>query len=509
MTKPHRTVGIDFGTSTSLAAEGIPFRPTAVVPLGVATSAMPSWVGVTDLGLISGEAAQSLPLALVARSVKRAVTRGWATVSLEGDPDRTIDADHAISAVLREIGTRARNRGLVLDSGSIRLGCPAMWNAPRRQRLLNLAQGAGIPVGDHTLIDEPIAAGVAWIARRVHDFHEEVRGRVLVFDMGGGTLDVALLDVEATPGRTPEISVLASAGRDEAGDELDRSIERDLVAMLGDMGVDVEGHEDGTLNATILQEARRAKEMLSSQHDVVVAPRHPTVALPHVTYTREQLEVAFEGQLRNAYGLVEACLRESLLTHVENVGPVGARRKSLADLAPEVDYVVLVGGMSQIPVVQRRLGETFPGAQLYTDVGVRSEEAIVAGLADTAAYDRINLHRPGFDFVLEWDGQPGQLLYEAYSPFYESWEAMQRTVLYYERRLPARELPAGGTGALRIRTTSGGEVALQIEGTQTPGLPVPFGRSEVMLRIYPNGHIIFIDGKGHQHQLRVARPPRQ
>jgi molecular chaperone DnaK (HSP70) len=507
MAADGRTVGIDFGTSTSLIAEGIPRRRTSVVPLGRATRAMPSWVGVTEGGLVSGEAAQDLPLTHIARSVKRAITRRWNTVALEADSDRTIDADEAIQAVLREAATRARSRGVVLAENAIRLGCPAMWNSEQRNRLLGLTRDAGIPVTDHTLVDEPIAAGVAWVAHRVDAFGDKLKGRLLVFDMGGGTLDVALLDVEAGPRTTPEISVLASSGRDEAGDLLDEAIAADVAQIYADKGIGIDGGDDRTLPAILLQEARRAKEMLSQSHEVMVAPRHPTITLPQVPYSREQLEVAFADQMTRAEMLLEAVLRESLLTNEVNVGPIGARALPLSDLAHQVRYVLLVGGMSQIPVVGRRLGELFPQAEIYDDAGVAADEAIVAGLANTVAYERINLHRPGFDFVLEWPESPGLRLYEAFTPFYTWWEAMQRTTLYYEQRVRAGHVPSQGAGVLRIRSSGGSDIALRIDGKDHVGLPVQFGRAGVALRMYPNGRVLITDGLGRQQVLRINKWP--
>ena len=98
--------------------------------------------------------------------------------------------------------------------------------------MLGLAETAGFSVGPSTLIDEPIAAGLSWIGRRTQQreyFDEE---RVLVFDMGGGTLDVAVLDVTTGPLRDPEIYVLASDGLNEAGDVLDGMIVADLEIAL-------------------------------------------------------------------------------------------------------------------------------------------------------------------------------------------------------------------------------------------------------------------------------------
>jgi molecular chaperone DnaK (HSP70) len=510
MTASHRTVGLDFGTSTSLVAEGIPLRPALITPIGRSTSWLPSWVGVQDSGLVVGEDAQDLPLNKVARSVKRAITHNWSDIQLEGDKAKAVHADEAVEAILREIGIRARSRGVELTEDSVRLGCPAMWNGPQRNRLLHLARSAGLPVSDHTLVDEPVAAGVAWVTHRTIRHLEEIRGRLLVFDMGGGTLDIAVLDIDAEAGRPPEISVLASVGRDEAGDLLDQAIAEELTSMYAEQGISRES--GGLLDALVLQSARRAKEMLTHEYDVPVSVRHPEWSLPTLHYSRAQLEVAFQPQLQRAADLVWAAIREARMTHELGGGnPIAARRLTAAQLAQDIDYVLLVGGMSRIPLVSERMGQMFPGVQIYDNAGVAADEAIVAGLSDTAGYDKINLHRPGFSFVLEWpDG--GSLrkktLYGAYTPFYTPSQAMQRAALYYEWLDDGRQgIPERGEGLMRIESAEGGQVDLVVDGATAQGLAVPFGHKRIALRLFPNGRIVVSDGTNRQQEIRVKRWP--
>jgi hypothetical protein len=118
-------------------------------------------------------------------------------------------------------------------------------------------------------------------------------------------------------------------------------------------------------------------------------------------------------------------------------------------LAGDIDFVLLVGGMSRIPYVAQRLGAFFPTAAIFDDAGVPPEEAVVAGLCDPAGYDRITLHRPGFDLVL--DTSFGRVAaYEAYTPLYEPWQVYSgHSALGYERRLRAPEIPSHGFGTLR------------------------------------------------------------
>ena len=104
----------------------------------------------------------------------------------------------------------------------------------------------------------------------------DVVGKLLVVDMGGGTLDVALLDIHAELGLDPEISVLSSWGVDEAGDALDDAVAADLQTEdLADLGVDVDALAPGA----VLQAAREAKLHLTHDLDTVVAVRDPRVVV--------------------------------------------------------------------------------------------------------------------------------------------------------------------------------------------------------------------------------------
>lgn len=503
----HRSVGVDFGTSTSLVAEGSAGRQPRVFPIGATTSALPSLVGLDAAGvLVVGDAAADLAVDRVRRSVKRCITRRLHEVQL---PDGTgLDADEAICALLADIALRARVGGVDLSPESTRLGCPAMWDGDQRMRLLDLAEQAGLPVSDHTLIDEPVAAGVAWVNAQVQrtGARRTISGKLLVFDMGGGTLDVALLEVHAEPGEVAEISVLSSWGRDEAGDALDTSIASDLAVQLAEQGVDpdeVDAHGD-----LVLQAARQAKLQLSRQLETVVDIRSPRVRLPATSYTREQLDAAFADQLGRAEQLVWSVLRGARVTHQEVLSPAEIRALPQAVLARDVDHVLLVGGMSRIPAVTRMIERVLPGVDLHLTAST-ADEAIVAGLAETVAYDRINLHRPPLDFVLEYDegGQHRRVpVYEAYSPFYPPYFAMTRSILYHEWSPHLRDVPRQGTATLSIYTPGGELLPLRIDDTEGV-IQVRFGHRPPSVRIYPNGRVVVVDGRGRVTELLVPRWP--
>ncbi|WP_027860125.1 Hsp70 family protein [Marmoricola sp. URHB0036] len=503
-------VGVDFGTTTTLLAEGRAGRLPTVFPAGLrGTSYVPSLVGVAADGSIRvAEAASDLPPDRVRRSIKRAITHGETELSLA---DFTVSVEEGIRALLTELAVRARG-DVELQPGAVRLGCPAMWTGPQRKRLLDIARTSGLPVDDHTLVDEPVAAGVAWVNHRMTATRSAVKGQLLVFDMGGGTLDVAVLDVHAELGQVPEITVLSSWGVDEAGDALDDALARDLEGQLEEQGVVLGSlpNPDGVRSA-LRQAAIEAKERLSTALDTTVAVRFPGLDLPVLTLSREQLEVAFAPQLERARALVLIVMKGAQVTHEIAKSPAEIRAMQQSSLAQEVDYVLLAGGMGRVPAVAQLMGDIFPAAEISADAGVPSDEAIVAGLAETMSYERINLHRPPFHFVLEYQGEDGavahQSVYEAYSPFYAPHLALQRSVLYFEWRPGRNDLPRRGLGYLRVFTAGGEPVRIAIEGEEDHGLKVRFGNSPPAVLIYPNGRVLIIDGKGERTAFMVPRWP--
>lgn len=527
MTHTGLTVGIDFGTSTSLTAEASPGIRPDVVPMGDSTRWMPSVAAMRDGTLVAGEDALRRAPHEVIRSAKRAITRNKTSISVEtpGGPV-SVPADAAMRAILTELAMRARLENLpVGDPGVVRMGCPAMWNGDQRERLLRLAREAGIGVGVQTLVDEPIAAGLSFINHRVRMGEALDAERVLVFDMGGGTLDVAVLDVTANPGQDPAIFVLAANGLDEAGDALDDAIAADLEAKLLAKGIDVSDLPDPLLaRAYVRRAATEAKIALTDLPDASVTIDYRGADLPTLHYAREELDNALRPQMDRAAGLVWSTLRAAEVAYTRRdgtrVSAAELRRRTEAQLAAKVAHLVLVGGMSRVPGVATYLGRHFPAAKLHDHVGVPVEEAVVAGLAETTSYERVNLHRPGFDFVVEWGDSGGDVrretVYRAHTPFYEAWETTRRDHPRYEwptgrtavNSEARRSMPRAGTGLLRVVANDGSNIALQLrDGHEEPGIPFRFGHAAPRLVLSQDGGIVLFDGQGTDHRFRVDRWP--
>ena len=493
------TTAIDFGTTTSFVAKRNGYGPAMVVPLSPGTPWLNSVAAVDGTSLVIGQEDGYAPDQLI-RSVKRAITDRADTIAmgLDGEGEH-VNADTVIAAIFAEIRKRA---GHVLATGEVRLGCPAMWDGAQRKRLIRIAQSVGLSVTDATLIDEPVAAGLAWLAD--HDFTggEPVAGRVLVFDMGGGTLDVAVLDVA---GGTKEVSVLSSRGNPLAGDRLDEALSADLEAEAAARGVTIATlRQPAQARGLLARLAREAKVALSHQDlHTVVLPAVVFGRYCEIDYTRGQVEKAFHPLMTQAEQLVEEAVVEAQLKERFSDVPSFLPRAA----ASEIDYVLLIGGMSQIPYVRQRLAARFAKAAFVRQVD--PVEAVAKGLTDNTGYEHINLHRPAFDFVLEWDGgAQRRLLYEAYTPIYREWQAASgRARLNYERRGRGMRLPRAGRGHLRVVSPSGRPVRLAVDGTSIDKLPVRFGAHELVFKIYTDGQLLLTDGSGKQTAMRVDRWP--
>ncbi|WP_020523994.1 Hsp70 family protein [Catelliglobosispora koreensis] len=481
------TVAIDFGTTTSFVARRDDSGPATVLPLSPGTPYLPSVVAFDGAQLVVGDEDSFAPEQLI-RSVKRAITDRQQDI-VTGD-GVILNADEVIGAIFTEIRERA---GSALDDSEVRLGCPAMWDGQQRKRLIQIAKRAGLALTEATLVDEPVAAGLSWLA----DHPEPVSGRVLVFDMGGGTLDVAVLEISGK-----EVTVLSSRGNPVAGDKLDDTITADLKRRSG---VDFSSLRKPAQALGLLgRMAREAKIALSTQElHTVVLPAYVFGKFVEIDYTREEVEEAFHPLMVEAEQVIAEALLEAQLKERFSDAPRSGPARFLGN---DIDYVLLVGGMSQIPYVRQRLAARLPDV---TFVPADPVEAVVKGLTDNTGYERINLHRPAFDFILEWNGgSQRRLLYEAYTPLYQEWQAKSgRARLNYERRGRGLRLPRQGRGHLRVVSPTGKPVRLAVDGTDIDRLPVRFGHHELIFKIYCDGQLVLTDGMGKQTAMRVDRWP--
>src|ERR1700730_10348008 len=340
-----RIVGIDLGTTNSLVAYvegGIP----RVIPDAEGRTLLPSIVAWTPNGVVVGEAARRQLARNAARtvySVKRLMGRGYEDVKDElarlpfavtpqaevvsiRIGDREVTPPEVSAHVLRALKQRAEAHfGEPVEQAVITV--PAYFNDAQRPATKDAGRIAGLEV--LRIVNEPTAASLAYGLQKM------AQGVIAVYDLGGGTFDISILRA-----KDGVFEVLATNGNTHlGGDDFDRAMVHWLLADIqARHGVDLSGDAEATQELRLGAEA--AKCRLSFDERTVLTIPFERFAY-HRDITRGDLEAMVEP-------LVAATL--------------GPCRQALADAglgAPQVDEVVLVGGSTRMPLVQRRVGELF------------------------------------------------------------------------------------------------------------------------------------------------------
>lgn len=408
-----KMVGIDFGTSTTLIAVRDNQDSTPqILPIGRANPWMPSVVAQTSPILV-GESAIEADSQLQIRSIKSGLTRGQDWLD-----EQYLSLDHAqVKQYVVEILTEAKRRAEqvypnLFDDAKFFFGCPALWSFDNRRILANVANDLGMDVDVLDVLDEPVAAGVHWVKTAWATNKESVSGRTLVFDAGGGTLDVAL--IETSDNNSPEVSVLSANSLPKSGDDVDYSIVDYLRRRDDQLG------SDELTTKYLTDAARQLKEILSDE--IKASVQVDQLVGKVVTLSRQELEEVIEKQVQESMRIVDRVLVESDIRMSPNVAVAESRRR-LPEIAKTVKNVLLVGGLSQIPLFRKRLQEMFPLATVYSVAN--PQQAVAEGLTYADTVIHLNMPRPPLSFVI----RPGlssseDIIYEAFSEIVDPHSAM-------------------------------------------------------------------------------------
>jgi molecular chaperone DnaK len=363
-----KTIGIDLGTTNSCVAVMEGGEPT-VLENAEGGRTTPSVVAFTEsgerlVGTVAKRQAVMNPENTIF-SIKRFMGRKEAEVkeeetivpyAVEAGPNGDVRVDvrgkqyspPEISAmILQKLKADAEMKlGETVDSAVITV--PAYFNDDQRQATKDAGKIAGLEV--KRIINEPTAASLAYGLDK-----EEADHSILVFDLGGGTFDVSVLEIG-----DGVFEVKATAGDNHlGGDNWDKAIVEWLVAEFKrDQGVDLS--QDKNSLQRLYEAAEKAKIELSSTQET-------QINLPFIT--------AVEGQPKHLdLKLSRSKLNEltgDLLDRV--VGPV---KQALKDADTEVDHVVLVGGMTRMPAVREKVKE-LTGKEPHQ--GVNPDEVVAVG----------------------------------------------------------------------------------------------------------------------------------
>lgn len=373
-------VGIDLGTTNSLVAaleDGQPW----VIPDAGGELLLPSVVGLDAEGqLLVGAAARRQFAAAperTVRSIKRQMGSA-VTVALGESQHRPQE----ISAlILRTLKQRAEAvLGEAVEQAVITV--PAYFTDAQRQATKEAGEIAGLEVLQ--ILNEPTAAAL------VFDRRDDNSQRLLVYDLGGGTFDVSIVEITG-----PVTEVLASHGNNRlGGDDFDRRLQR-LLADRFEQDHGVALPAEPTLEARLLQAAERAKLQLSERNRVTVREAY----LHSQGDTPLHLDTELDREAFN--DLIQPLLRDTLTAIDRALADAGLQ-------AGDLDRVILVGGSTRIPLVQELVEQHLPGVALSSfepdrcvALGAALQAAVLNGQAvDTVLVD-VTPHSLGVATAME------------------------------------------------------------------------------------------------------------
>lgn len=357
---PAPAIGIDLGTTNSLAAfVGPDGRPVAI-PGPDGDPIVPSVVSFAENGgVLVGRAARRRAVddpRHTVFSVKRLMGKGIEDlteverrhcphefVPVEGKllRLRLRGREHTpqeISAmILREVADRASAK-LGEPVRKVVITVPAYFDESQKQATMAAGKIAGLEV--LRIVNEPTAASLAYGLDGLHD------GTIAVYDLGGGTFDVSILKIESGVFRVLSTNGNAALG----GDDFDRALAGAAVAELRAQGLAEEALRDPRLLQGLRQAAERAKIELTRSESAELFFEESALG---VRYRRALSRAEFESIVAPLVDLT-----------------FGPCRRALADagLEPQrIDEVVLVGGATYVPFVRRRVEEFF-GRKPHTEL---------------------------------------------------------------------------------------------------------------------------------------------
>lgn len=372
-----RAVGIDLGTTNSVVAVWENGRAT-VIPNAEGSRTTPSVVGYTEDGQrLVGQVARRQSIlnpAATIYSAKRFIGRKWGEVDEEskivsyrvqrGSGDavrfdirgRSVAPEEVSAQVLRKLAEDAsRYLGEKVKDAVITV--PAYFNDAQRQATKDAGEIAGLKV--LRIINEPTAAALAY------GLEKKKNETILVFDLGGGTFDVSILDVGDGVCEVRSTSGDTHLG----GDDFDKRLVDWLAdEFRKDVGIDL--RSDRQALQRLYEAAEKAKCELSTTMETQVnlpfitadatGPKHLVMKV-----TRGKFEDLTHDLVQRCRKPVEQALADARLT------------------AGDIDEVILVGGSTRIPAVQELVRNLTGGKQ--PNMSVNPDEVVAVGAAVQAA----------------------------------------------------------------------------------------------------------------------------
>ncbi len=344
------TIGIDLGTTFSAVAVLEGGKPT-IIPNSEGTRTTPSVVHIKDDEIIVGQIARNQAIIDPSRTI-RSIKRKMGT-------DEKVEIDgkeytpEQVSAMILQKLKRDAEAYLGQPVRNAVITVPAYFNDAQRQATKNAGEIAGLNV--LRIINEPTAAALAYGLDKQAQDHT-----ILVFDFGGGTFDVSILELG------DGIFEVKSTSGDNflGGDDVDQILIDHLAKNFkNSTGIDL--RKDATAVQRLKEAAEKAKIELSSKTKVEISIPFITADQHGPKHIKEELTRAkFEELIADILRRLEAPVKNALRD---------------AELTPaKINKVIFVGGSTRIPAVQELVRKL---TAKEGDKSVNPDEAVAVGAA--------------------------------------------------------------------------------------------------------------------------------
>ena len=352
-----RAVGIDLGTTNSAIAVLEGGEPT-IIPNAEGARTTPSVVAFSKTGeVLGGEIAKRQAVTNVDRtisSVKRHMGTDW-TTEIDG---KKYTAQEISARILMKLKADAEAYlGEPVTEAVITV--PAYFNDAQRQATKDAGQIAGLKV--ERIVNEPTAAALAYGLEKGKE--DEL---ILVFDLGGGTFDVSLLEVGKDDDGFSTIQVRATSGDNNlGGDDWDQRIVNWLIDRVkAKTGADLS--KDAVALQRLKEAAEQAKKELSSATSTNISLQY--------------LSMTADGPIHLDESLTRAKFEELTSDLLERTKkPFRDVMAEAGVTVSEIDHVVLVGGSTRMPAVTEVVKELTGGRE--PNKGVNPDEVVAVGAA--------------------------------------------------------------------------------------------------------------------------------
>ena len=347
-------IGIDLGTTNSCVAtlEG---GQAVVIPNSEGSRTTPSVVAFAKDGeRLVGVTAKRQAVTNSERtilSVKREMGTDWSK-EIDGD---TYTPQEISAFILQKLKSDAEEY-LGREVKQAVITCPAYFTDAQRKATQDAGRIAGLEV--LRIINEPTAAALAYGVDKEED------QTILVFDLGGGTFDVSVLEIYQVDGQ-PQIEVKATSGDNRlGGDDFDDAVVVWIVAEFKkSSGIDLS--KDLPAMSRLREAAEKAKTELSGTTST-------QINLPYIT--------SVDGQPEHLDLTLSRAKLEDLISDfvARTMGPTRQAIKDSGVKRGSIDKILLVGGSTRVPAVQKAIEEEVGKAPFR---GINPDEAVAVGAA--------------------------------------------------------------------------------------------------------------------------------